>query len=538
MIRFRLNVIILQALLLISSLTAQNQSTIPTYHWAYPYLHQLRLSGYLEELNTITQPYTHAQVYQSLEILQHQVQQGRVTPSAQQQWLIQLLMKVFQSSRQPSDEEKQLTIQPGIWTDESLIRDQQETRYYTQLRSQLGVNLKERLTFYHGIRLDQSLLDDPDYTGNKWRGFAGYTEQAYIRFTNYDLRITNSESRIPNSEIRFSLGRDFLNWGSGKTGRLLFSDYAQPLDQVSVSFRYKGLQFTMLAVDLDHWNLPASAMATYQAQRANRYLTCHRLTVNFKNKFHLGLAEALLYGGPHANWELKYHNPLLYYHGELLNGGGADGNGLLYLDFDWYPWRNWEFYGELLVDDYQLEKTRPGDLEPNEIGLILGVQHGNWLGLDGSLLGLEYVRIANRTYNSALEWEKFVHFKKPLGYYLGNNLDRWHLFASYWLVNGLQVGLSFDYIRQGQGSILDPWDAPWMNYTVAQGYHEPFPYGTVERANTTSLNLKYHFRSNVIIESQISYRSIENVDHAIGKDQQQWSAMVRLHWDYGLEFLY
>lgn len=530
--------IVVQTVLIISSLIAQNQSTIPTYHWAYPYLHQLRLSGYLKELNTNEQPYAHAQVCHSLAILQSQIQQGKVKPSAPDQWLIELLMKQFQMKKQPSDEEKQLTMAPGIWADESIRHADEATKFYTQLRSQIGFNLKDKLTFYNGIRLDQFLLDDPDYTGEKWRGFAGYTEQAYFRFTIYDLRFTNSESRIPKSEIRLLMGRDFLSWGSGKTGRLLFSDYAQPLDHVSVSFRYKGLQFTELAADLDHWNLPASAMATYQAQRANRYLTCHRLTVNFKNKFHLGLAEALLYGGPHANWELKYHNPLLYYHGELLNGGGADGNGLLYLDFDWYPWRNWEFYGELLVDDYQLEKTRPGDLEPNEIGLILGFQHGNWLGLDGSLLGLEYVRVTNRTYNSAVDWEKFVHFNKPIGYYLGNNFDRWHLLVSYWLVKGLQMGVSFDYIRQGEGSILDPWDAPWMNYTVPQGYHEPFPYGKVERSAVTTLSLKYHFRSNAILESQIRYRSVENIFHEIGNDQQEWSAMLKLHWDLGLEFLY
>jgi hypothetical protein len=350
--------------------------------------------------------------------------------------------------------------------------------------------------------------------------------------------LTNFESRIPNFEFQLTIGRDFLNWGSGKTGRLLFSDHAQPLDHVAVGFKYKGLQFTLLAAQLDQWRLADSLVRAYGTLKADRYLSAHRLTINFKNKLHLGLTEALLYGGPDANWELKYHNPVLYYHGELLNGGGSDGNGLLYLDWDWYPWRNWEFYGEFLIDDLQLEKTVPGDLEPNEVGTILGIRNSDLLGLKGSLVGLEYVRIANRTYNSPYEWEKFIYFNRPIGYCLGNNFDRWNVMASYWIMKGFQVKLTYDYIRQGEGSILDGWDTPWINYTLAEGYDEPFPYGIVEKSAIISLNLRYHCRFNAMIESQVSYGNIANVGHQSGENKNSWTLFFRLHCDIGRTWFY
>ena len=512
--------------------SAQSQQTIPGYHWAYTYIQQLRLGGYLGELNPIQQPYTVKQVVNSLTNFQKGIQQGVVKPTRQQQWLIDLLGKEFlNKATLKADSTKLLLIQPGIWADELVINNNNEIKFYTQIRSQLGFKLGKNLYFYNGMLLDQSLLDDSVYTGEKWRGFAAYTEQAYLRFTNDNLRFSNLE-------FGFTLGRNFLNWGTGKTGRLLFSDYAQPLDHFSVDFKYKGLQFTILAADLDQWQLSDSVAQHHGVAIANRFLSAHRLTVNFKNRLHLGLTEVLLYGGPNSNWELKYHNPLLYYHGELLNGGGYDGNGFLYLDFDWYPGKNWEFYGEILVDDFQLEKTGSGDMEPNEVGLLVGMQHRDWLGLGGSLLGIEYVRIANRTYNSTFEWEKFVHFNRPIGYYLGNNFDRWHFKMNYFPIRGLQAGVDFDYIRKGVGSIMDQWDTPWTGYTLADGYDEPFPYGVIEKSSIITFNLKYHFSVNVIIESQVRYRNVENLNHQSEKSENDWILFFKIHWDIGRRFYY
>lgn len=63
-------------------------------------------------------------------------------------------------------------------------------------------------------------------------------------------------------------------------------------------------------------------------------------------------------------------------------------------------------YGQLLIDDLQIEKTRPGDLEPNEIGYLVGGQVADALGLRATTIGVEYTRVANRTCNTAMELEK------------------------------------------------------------------------------------------------------------------------------------
>lgn len=497
---------------------AQTSATIPTYHWAYPYLSQLRLKGYFAELNTIQQPYTQGQIANSLTKINDHVQQGKLKPSSRDRWMLDRLADEFLEKINAAQSDKKLIMQPGIWADQTVRHEEERTTSSTGLRSQAGVGFGEQLYFYNGIRLDQALVDDPNYAGRKWNGLAAYTEQAYLRYS------------APRFEL--ILGRDFLNWGSGRTGRLLFSDHAQPMDQLKINFTYKALSFTALAVDLDQCDLSDSLVAEYRIKKANRFLTAHRLTINFYNTLYIGFTEALVYGGPNSSWELKYHNPLLYYHGELLNHGGYDGNGLLYLDFNFFPWRNWQCYGEILVDDFQLEKSEQVDLEPNQIGLIFGFRHADIFGWQGSAIGLEYIRIANRTYNSWQEWEKFVHFNRTIGYALGNNFDRWNMVADYWLMNGLQLGLECDVIRKGEGSVLDSWDAPWENFTVAQGYHEPFPCGVIEHSKILTFKLKYHFTRRAILQSQVSYQDVTNFSHIKGTNSHNWSALINLHWHW------
>lgn len=498
------------------------QQTIPTYHWAYDYLDYLQLRGFLKELNSIQKPYTTSQVEQSLERLNEEVLTGKVKLTSQDRWILDYLNKEF--GKKFSDTEKDMRLRLGMWADETVQFHENETQPYTQLRSRVGLQFKENFYFYNGMLLDQFLYNDPEYTGNKWRGFAGYAEQGYIRYKNSFLNIT--------------FGRDFLKWGSGKTGRLLFSDNMRPLDLFAVTLNYKAISMTAIAANLDQWSLADSLVQKHHVATANRYLSVHRMTLNLPGNLNVGFTELLLYGGPHSTWELKYHNPLLYFHGELLNHGGYNGNGMLYLDMDWHPWKNWKFYGELLIDDYQLEETVPGDLEPNEVGVILGFQKSGFPGVSGMTVGAEFVRVTNRTYNSNLDWEKYVHYNRPIGYYLGNNFDQWHFTADYWFPKKIKFGLAFDYIQKGEGAVLDQWDEPWRAFTVAQGYDEPFPYGIVESSFITTMNLRWHVKANLFVDVGYRYQDIENVEHQTGINQSAWETNIKLHWNINTFFDY
>lgn len=309
--------------------------------------------------------------------------------------------------------------------------------------------------------------------------------------------------------------------GAGKNGVLLISDNSRPMDHFSFSFEYKFFKFSFFTSVLDPFEMADSLAIASRSNLAKRYLTAHRLDLKLFNRLYFGITESVLYGGPERDFEMAFLNPFIFYHGVQLNDE-TTGNTVGSVEFALYPWENWAFWGELLIDDIQLEKTGPGDLEPNEIGMTLGIQIADPLNLNGTNLWLEYTRITNRTYNTPNPWEKFLHRRKPIGYFLGNDFDQWEFNISRWFTKDLQISLGYERVRKGEGRIEKEWDAPWFNYTLEQGYSEPFPTGIVERTNSGKFEILYQPSADWRFYLFGRYSNIRNFNNSEGENDSQW----------------
>jgi hypothetical protein len=211
------------------------------------------------------------------------------------------------------------------------------------------------------------------------------------------------------------------------------------------------------------------------------------------------------------------------YHAESNNDADV-ANTLGSLDLIAWPANGLELYGSLLIDDIQVEKTGPGDLEPNEIGWLAGGRLGDPLLFSGAVIFAEYVKVTNRTYKTPNPWETFVHRNVPLGYPLGNDFDRMEFGWSQWFSESAWAKLSWTGIRKGEGSIYTPFDEPWLNYTVTQGYHEPFPTGIVEKRNGLDVTIHYYPNPHFGLEGEIQTVKTTNAGHVKGKnsDDTYW----------------
>jgi len=74
----------------------------------------------------------------------------------------------------------------------------------------------------------------------------------------------------------------------------------------------------------------------------------------------------------------------------------------------------------------------PGDLEPPEWGFLFGGQVADPFQWEGTNIWIEYIRITNRTYNADNSWEKFLNYNRSIGYFLGNDFDRWDVNIIHW----------------------------------------------------------------------------------------------------------
>jgi hypothetical protein len=209
-------------------------------------------------------------------------------------------------------------------------------------------------------------------------------------------------------------------------------------------------------------------------QFVNRYLAGHRLDAHLGYGLRVGVFETVIFGGAGRSVDFFYLNPIIFFHSSQLNEG-MDDNTFLGFDFTYKPTGGLKIYGQLLVDDFQIENELPGDQEPNEIALQIGFYKLNLMaGVD---IRAEYERVTNRTFNQIFERNRYLYHGQLISGARGNDYDKINLSADRWLSEFRLVKVNLSYLRQGEGRVSGDWTEPWLDSTGT--YSEPFPTGTV-----------------------------------------------------------
>ena len=504
---FRLS---LPFLLLITALPAQAAAleTIPLYHWSYDYIDELILRGYLPDINPSLKPYTKKNLLSSL----HNIAIPDSDYLSRQ--MADILLQEFDTATDRG-------LQAGILARQDL----KTTTINTDLRgyavSKIGYSFGERLTFYNGMRLDQNLQDDSLYTGALWRGFSGYTEQAYIA--------------TEIGPLSFRFGRDWQRWGPGHTSSLLLSDNTKPFDLGAMSVAAGNFQFTSVVMQLDAVLIDDSTntISLTEGTLHRRFLSAHRLDWQVSDKLRLGAAEAVLYGGENRTFEMQFLNPVIFYHGEQENAG-IEGNTLVSADFSYFPAKNWHIYGEFLADDIQFDRKKVSDLEPPEIGWLLGLAKAGIWGLDQLTVRLEYSGVTNRTYNTLQPDQKYLHQNYCIGNKNGNDFDSWNCSLNYWHNPRLRYKFDFEFVRNGEASVYAPFDTSFYAVPdVSQGYSESFPTGTVEYIITPAFSVWYKIDRIFKAHGSFAYSAYNNYRHVRGKKEEDFKFRLGIEAEVG-----
>ena len=369
------------------------------------------------------------------------------------------------------------------------LRTPEPTEARGGLRTYVRFDLSKYISIVNSI-FATNIPEDAAKGSNKvWRGFSGYTELAYLR----------SQFRLWGTDLNLALGRDYLQFGPGYRGNLLFGSTSRPFDHYKISARYRNLQFIFGGIQLNNHGDIA------------RYVTFHRLTWFARSNLTLSVNEALLYVGDSQPVDWRYLNPFLLYHGEQLNSTGTPGNTLGTIDFSWYPSNSWHLWGELLIDDIQLDNKKKADLEPNEIGVIAGAGKTAF-PFNGGELWLEYSAVTNRTYQTLNPDEYFLHRGYPVAHEHGNDFDNFTFYYGQWLPGGtFKPFIELSYLRNGANGLETPFDTPWgdSTVTVEEGYEEPFPTKPITYNTTLDLGVRYQPNYTFGLTPSISFRREE-----------------------------
>ncbi len=506
-----------------SSLLAQG--TLPPYHWANSYIEYLKLRGHLPGIDLTVRPFERLEVAKSLlkstpgdkkeaaiyrVLLQEfRPEIERLVRHKENKWakLAQKVLRALGLSDQSESALWPLQMRAAGW----FSYDKESDRGAFSLHPQAVLAWGAHVYSYNNFTIFNRA--DPEDTGKQFAGLYARNEQSYLKYQRDWLTV--------------KIGRDWQQIGPGRTGQLLLSANSAPFDQYYVKFSRSGIAFSFWGIQLNRRSVKNASLLEY-AYWADRFINGHRISYNWNNRVYLGASELILYGGPDTNWELGYLNPFNMYYAYNENVRGLPANLLYNLDWDVFV-DDFEFYGEFLLDDYQIEKKDSLDLEPNELGLLLGMNWTNPFHLSGLQVNLEYTQVRNRTYNAPdNDWEKYLHRNKVIGYYLGNDFKHYYLALKYWFSGRLNMRVFASYIQKGEGTVAGEFNKDFLQYTPEQGYDEPFPFGVVEKSLAAGVHLSYVPFSYGAFDFSIERRAFSNYQHVDGQSHSEWNIWLKL----------
>jgi hypothetical protein len=489
------------------------QESLPSWHWAYANIDALQARGGFRQLHQMSRPYTRGDIARALIAMRRPEGSVKNAFSAAERRILRRLLEEFEPEIRllNAGAASAERLEAGVSAAGDIHGDEGAGgRYDGVYRSRLAVPVSDNAVLVNAMTLDQYALRDSAYIGKKWRGLAFYTEQAY------------AAARFGRVQLKF--GRDFLRWGAGKSGTLLFSDVCRPMDQFSGSVFVGPFRYSFLTAFLDAWPLSSRLADSLGASTARRFLAGHRVDARFfGGALQIGLTEVSVYGGVNRELDWVFLNPLLSYHAEQYNQE-VRANTLGTLDVLAYPGRNVKLYGSLLIDDIQVEKTGPGDLEPNEIGWLAGFEWSDPFAASGMSLYGEYSRVTNRTYKTPYPWETVVFRNRPIGHPEGNDFDLLTAGCSGWVSEAVRLELFWKSVRKGEGDLFTPFDTPWMSHTLEEGYDEPFPTGTIEKRNGWGASVRFMPNRRFFLEAEFRSQGTTNAGHVKGRrdDATSW----------------
>ncbi|GAB4326719.1 MAG: hypothetical protein Kow0074_21610 [Candidatus Zixiibacteriota bacterium] len=351
------------------------------------------------------------------------------------------------------------------------------------------------------LRVDTDARHDSQFQGEYWKEhFTAWMEQAVV--TAHIGRFTGA------------FGREYWRWGRSPVDAMLISDHSPPFNGLRLMYRSRSWSFQFIATMLDSLFLPGVG-------GANRYLIGHRFNWRPHADLEFAISEVIVFGGVNRPWALNYLNPVVPYYWEQLNNDTND-NPLWNLELSWRPWDRVEFYGEWLIDDFQIDFRS----EPHQIGVLAGTA---WTPdpAERLLVNAEYQRINTFTYGQKYPWNRYYHHRSldgratGIGSDLGTDADRITVRPIWHQSPRLDVRALFEYVRHGVNRIDS-----LQSGTVPNDI--PFPSGTVERQTTIAAGPRIQFGGSLILDIMAGYQRIENADNVLDRDQQGVLFRLRL----------
>jgi len=318
----------------------------------------------------------------------------------------------------------------------------------------------------------------------------------------------NAEVNYNWSIGNLSIGKYYLNLGSGKAGQIIISDKAPSFPLIRLDIRpVKWFSFIYFHGWLKS-NIPDSSTYRYTSVEGResisdipKYIASHMLSFYIAEDISLSIGESVVYSG---NVEPIYLIPVMFFrladHYLSSEGSNTGDNAQIFFDGSYRIQPiDTKIYGSVFIDELSIEKVFDGE-NLSSIGYTLGTEFTDLL-IPNSTFIVEYSLLQPFVYTNSDDAQTYSSHTYQLGHWIGSNADV--IYASYnqGILRGLSLKLSTYYYRKGQTE------------SPEQQYQLPYPntlYG--ERRNDFNLTLtcKWQPIQNLYLSGFYSYSDISD----------------------------
>lgn len=485
--------------------------TITPRSWVYPALKTFELRGLVSLRPEI--PYSRHEIEGYVETIRANLDREKIEIGGRERYLLERLTKEFiGTGDRPEDRENKpvFVIREGEWfaaADGAVggafrkRADEKKGEADGLGAPQFLIGFGEKFTLETDYRVrlapERGLNRSGEKPTPRLKSFRGLTAE-------YERALVSADG----DKWHLQIGRDYLQWGSGRREGLILSSTARSLDNAGGRFSVKWLTISTYQVLLDPV-LP-------------RRLAAHRLTVSLPRGAYVGMSETVVY--TRRSLDGVYLLPLGIYYSNQWNER-KDDNVLFGVDWKVPLRRGLIFYGEFLADDVQYQRD---DLAgPDRLGFNLSADALFLVAGRELECTAGYTRVNIYTY--AHKDSLFTRYvtgngdslvNPIIGSALGPDADRWNLRVSYSFHRRATFALEGTAIRRGEGSDGREWH-PGLDPDP------PFPSGKVLKERAIAASQLIDFGGGSLLSVGWGVRSLKGGPNDIDrKDGFGWLELI------------
>jgi len=338
---------------------------------------------------------------------------------------------------------------------------------------------------------------------SNYNGFDFLNAQAFVGF--------NISKSIG---LEFGHGKHFI--GNGYNS-LLLDDYGHNYFYLKFNSKFWKLHYQNIFAEL-------ASLSSFDNQGdvllPKKYMAAHYLDFEFTENFSIGIYEAIVFNR-NNNFEFQYLNPVIIYRTVEQFLDSPD-NVLIGLNTKWNFKKQFQLYGQFILDEFDLDELRNGDgYWGNKYALQLGLKYINVANIDHLDMRVEFNLVKPFTYqhrdsliqvnivtSKNISPSSYSHFSQPLTHPLGANFREFLLTFRYQF--SPKLTLNGRYIAAKTG--LDPEGENYgadvlLNYeTRIQDFDNFIGQGTATNISLLGIDASYELYHNIFADLHLLIR--------------------------------